>query len=125
MFVVQPESNRVGIRLRAEDGAVALLAPGSRRASSTPRAWSRGPCRCRPDGDPVVLLPDHATLGGYPVVAVVATADHGLLGQCAPGHARAPRADRRSTRRDEARRLRRARRAAGAAVVGHYPLAVD
>ena len=58
------------------------------RASSTPRAWSPARCRCRRTVSPVVLLPDHATLGGYPVVAVVASADHGLLGQCATGHAR-------------------------------------
>ena len=32
-----------------------------------------------------MLMPDHATLGGYPMVAVVTTADHGLLGQCGPG----------------------------------------
>ena len=44
-----------------------------------------GAVQVPPDGDPVVLLPDHATLGGYPVLAVVATADHGRLGQCAPG----------------------------------------
>ena len=44
-----------------------------------------GAVQLPPAGDPVVLLPDHATLGGYPVVAVVVAADHGLLGQCAPG----------------------------------------
>ena len=38
-----------------------------------------------PGGEPVVLGPDHATLGGYPVAAVVAAVDHALLGQCAPG----------------------------------------
>ena len=44
-----------------------------------------GAVQVPPDGDPVVLLPDHATLGGYPVLAVVASVDLGLLGQCAPG----------------------------------------
>ncbi len=44
-----------------------------------------GAVQVPPDGDPVVLMPDHATLGGYPVLAVVVAADHGLLGQCAPG----------------------------------------
>jgi allophanate hydrolase subunit 2 len=38
-----------------------------------------------PSGEPIVLGPDHATLGGYPVPAVVIAADHGLLGQCGPG----------------------------------------
>ena len=44
-----------------------------------------GAVQVPPDGDPVILMPDHATLGGYPVLAVVASADHGRLGQCAPG----------------------------------------
>ena len=59
-----------------------------------------GAVQVPPDGDPVVLLPDHATLGGYPVLAVVASADHGRLGQCAPGcpaSASSPSAWRRRT----------------------------
>jgi len=31
------------------------------------------------------MLADHPTTGGYPVIAVVAEADHGLLGQLRPG----------------------------------------
>ena len=44
-----------------------------------------GAVQVPPGGEPVILMPDHATLGGYPVLAVVVSADHGLLGQCAPG----------------------------------------
>ena len=75
-----------------------------------------------PDGDPVVLLPDHATLGGYPVLAVVASADHGLLGQCAPGTA-VRLVPIEPAAADEARRAA----AAGTAARGRrpYPLAVD
>jgi antagonist of KipI len=32
-----------------------------------------------------VLLPDHATVGGYPVIATVITADLGRLGQLRSG----------------------------------------
>jgi allophanate hydrolase subunit 2 len=32
-----------------------------------------------------VLLPDHATVGGYPVLATVITADHPVLGRLRPG----------------------------------------
>ncbi len=47
VFEVQPASNRVGIRLRAESAPVALRdAPAGER--STRMAWSPGPCRCRP-----------------------------------------------------------------------------
>jgi antagonist of KipI len=81
-----------------------------------------GAVQIPPDGEPVILLTDHPTLGGYPVVAVVAAVDRGLLGQCAPGatvflvpidHDQALR-----VRREQQRQL-------DAAVVGHYPLAVD
>jgi antagonist of KipI len=36
-------------------------------------------------GAPIVLLADHQTTGGYPIAAVVITADHPRLGQLRPG----------------------------------------
>ena len=33
-----------------------------------------------------MLLPDHATTDGYPVIATVITADLGVVGQVAPGN---------------------------------------
>lgn len=36
-------------------------------------------------GPPLIFLADHPVTGGYPVIAVVAAADIGLLGQCGPG----------------------------------------
>ena len=81
-----------------------------------------GAVQVPPDGDPVILLPDHATLGGYPVVAVVVAADQGLLGQCAPGtRVRLVPVDAAGA--DEARRA--ARRELQRAVVGPFPLAVE
>jgi len=44
-----------------------------------------GAVQLPPSGQPIVLLPDHATVGGYPVAAVVISADLGQLGQCVPG----------------------------------------
>ena len=64
-------------------------------------------------------MPDHATLGGYPVVAVVASADHGLLGQCAPG-TRVRLVPWSSTRR-RAGAWRARRRRARRRGLGHYP----
>ena len=46
-----------------------------------------GAVQVPPDGQPVVLLCDHATVGGYPVVATVVRADLGVLGQLRPGDA--------------------------------------
>ncbi len=121
VFVVQPESNRVGIRLRAEAGVVALR-DGPARGALDSQGVVTGAVQVPPDGDPVILMPDHATLGGYPVLAVVAAADHGLLGQCAPG-TRVRLVPIAPDVADEARRA--ARRELARAVAGTYPLAVD
>ncbi len=119
-FAVQPESNRVGIRLRG-------VRPLARRDMTDgggidSQGVVTGAVQVPPDGDPVVLLPDHATLGGYPVLAVVASADLGLLGQCAPG-TRVELVPVTLREADEA--WRTARRELARAVAGTYPLAVD
>ena len=121
VFVVEPASNRVGLRLRAEAGAVPL---GSMPAGGTldSQGMVTGAVQVPPDGGPVVLLPDHATLGGYPVLAVVASVDHGLLGQCAPG-TRVRLVPVAQGEADDARRT--LRRELARAVAGTYPLAVD
>jgi len=86
--------------------------------ASTPMVT--GAVQLPPDGHPIVLLPDHATVGGYPVVACVITADLPLLGQLAPGDAVAFVAVDR-TAAERARRLRSDARAA--AVSGWFPTA--
>ncbi len=115
-FRVGSDSNRVGLRLRAEDAADWGATAGE--VDSQPMVT--GAVQLPPGGEPVALGPDHATLGGYPVPAVVIAADHGLLGQCGPGTPvrLVPVA------LDEAEEAwRAARRAQAGAVVGHYPLA--
>ncbi len=44
-----------------------------------------GAIQLPPDGRPIILLPDHATVGGYPVAGCVIAADLSLVGQLAPG----------------------------------------
>lgn len=120
-FVVQAASNRVGLRLRAGPGAVTFASgPGGGALDS--QGVVTGAVQVPPDGDPIVLLPDHATLGGYAVLAVVASVDHGLLGQCAPG-TRVRLVPVAPSEADDARRTRR--RELARAVAGTYPLAVD
>lgn len=41
-----------------------------------------------PDGQPLVMMADHQTTGGYPKIATVVTADLPLLAQCVPGESR-------------------------------------
>jgi KipI family sensor histidine kinase inhibitor len=120
VFVVQPESNRVGIRLHAEEPVA--WGHGSDGGALDSHGVVTGAVQVPPDGDPVVLLPDHATLGGYPVLAVVVSADHGLLGQCAPG-TRLRLVPVSLYEADEARRV--LHRDLQRAVAGTYPLAVE
>jgi KipI family sensor histidine kinase inhibitor len=120
-FTVGDESNRVGVRLQPDPSTPPLeRGVGGALVELDSQGMVTGAVQVPPDGQPVILLTDHATLGGYPVVAVVVVADLGLLGQCAPGaqvvlvpidHATAAEARRHQRRRHEA------------AVVGHYPLA--
>ena len=78
--LVEGSSDRTGVRLRPSTGRIAAVRPVE--GSS---AMVTGAVQLPPDGRPIVLGVDHATLGGYPVVAVVATADRHLLGQLRPG----------------------------------------
>jgi biotin-dependent carboxylase-like uncharacterized protein len=81
-WTVGSDSNRIGIRLHAVDGPVARAAPG---ISST--AMITGAIQVPPDGEPIILMPDHATVGGYPVIGCVMAADLPKLGQLGPGDA--------------------------------------
>jgi KipI family sensor histidine kinase inhibitor len=81
VWVVQGTSDRVGVRLRPVGGLGVVRHSGELDS----QGMVTGAIQVPPDGCPVVLGPDHATLGGYPVVAVVVSADRWLLGQCRPG----------------------------------------
>jgi allophanate hydrolase subunit 2 len=37
------------------------------------------------DGNPIILFSDHGSIGGYPKIAVVITADHDKAAQLIPG----------------------------------------
>lgn len=73
------DSDRVGLRLR---GDKTLTGP---RTPTPSRGMVTGAIQVPPDGDPIVLLCDHATVGGYPVAGTVVSADLGVLAQCRPG----------------------------------------
>ncbi len=120
-FTVDERSNRVGIRLRP-DGSGGDLWSGTLAEGLDSQGAVTGAIQVPPGGEPVILMPDHATLGGYPVVAVVVSADHGVLGQCGPGTViRFAPVDLG----EAADAWQASRRGMARAVVGHYPLAVD
>lgn len=78
-YVVQADSNRVGLRL---DGA-----PLERREEGElpSEGMVLGAVQVPPDGRPVVLLADHPPTGGYPVLGVVHGDDLWQCGQLRPG----------------------------------------
>ena len=83
-WTVSPESDRVGVRLAGP--AVPVLGVGSGGLlESVPLV--RGAVQAPPSGGLVVMLADHPTTGGYPVVAVVDDASVDALAQARPGDA--------------------------------------
>lgn len=72
-------SNRVGVRLNGAQLGRKVL------AELPSEGLVRGAVQVPPDGDPVMMLSDHPTTGGYPVLAVVHPADVAAVAQHLPG----------------------------------------
>ncbi len=101
-FAVSPQSDRQGVRLEGPalaptDGEILTCGVIS-GAVQVPRG-----------GRPIVLLADHQTTGGYPIVATVVEADLGRVAQRAAGETlrfyRVDRDEALARRRDLARSL--------------------
>ncbi|EHK72569.1 allophanate hydrolase/urea amidolyase-like protein [Pseudomonas psychrotolerans L19] len=75
---ISPQSDRMGIRLAGE----VPLAPPRRQ-------WSlgvvTGAIQVPPDGQPIVLMADRQTMGGYPLLGFIHPLDLARLAQC-PAH---------------------------------------
>jgi biotin-dependent carboxylase-like uncharacterized protein len=78
-FVVSPASNRTGLRLTGP--ALRRERPGELSSEG----MAAGSLQVTHDGQPILLLADRPTTGGYPVIAVVVAADLGLAAQLRPG----------------------------------------
>jgi antagonist of KipI len=78
-FRVSPQSDRMGYRL---EGASIADAPTGELIST---AIPTGAIQVPPTGQPILLMNDHATTGGYAVAGAVITADLPIAGQLAPG----------------------------------------
>ncbi len=78
-YTVSPRSDRMGARLEGprltHRGAAEIISDGV----------VTGSVQVPPDGQPIVLLADHQTTGGYAKIATVIRADVPLLAQCPPG----------------------------------------
>lgn len=77
-YTLLPKSDRMGLRLLG-----APLKTASREMTSEPVTF--GSIQVPPDGQPIVLMADGQTIGGYPRIAEVVSVDIPLLAQLRPG----------------------------------------
>lgn len=77
-WTVMPQSDRVGYRLSGQP-----LAPGQWQMISEPLRV--GTVQIPEDGQPIVMMRDGPTVGGYPKLGVVDAHDVARLAQCRPG----------------------------------------
>ncbi len=78
-FIVTPQANRMGYRL--EGPSLAHAGDADILSDATPIGSLQVPA----SGQPILLMADRQTTGGYPKIATVITADLPLAGQLAPG----------------------------------------
>ncbi len=97
-YVVTGESNRVGMRL---DGSALER---SREGELPSEGMVCGALQVPPSGQPTLFLNDHPVTGGYPVIAVVLSADLPLAAQARPGQRLRFRAVRSAAPHDSSRR---------------------
>lgn len=78
-FKISNDINRMGFKLNGP----AVAAQTQKLASE---GIACGAVQIPPDGQPIVLLKDRQTIGGYPKIGCVASLDCARLSQCSPGH---------------------------------------
>jgi antagonist of KipI len=83
-FRVGQASDRMGYRLEGTR-LEGILPDDGERGNVASEAVAFGTIQLPPDGNPIVLMADRQTIGGYPRVGEVASADLPLLAQLKPG----------------------------------------
>jgi len=78
-YIVTENADRMGYRLRGTP--LRRVRAGEMVSSGVPLGAIQVPL----DGQPIVLMADHQTTGGYPIIATVVSADIAHLAQRAPG----------------------------------------
>ena len=79
IYKLSVQSNRMGYRL--EGSTIALRDGGQMLSEASPL----GSVQVPPSGEPILLMADRQTTGGYARIATVITADLPVAGQLAPG----------------------------------------
>jgi len=80
-YAISPQSNRMGYRLEGAPLQVNAADAGDMLSDATPVGSIQVPA----SGQPILLMADRQTTGGYPKIATMITADLPLAGQLAPG----------------------------------------
>jgi biotin-dependent carboxylase-like uncharacterized protein len=78
-FLVTKLADRMGVRLSG------LKLENTISTNIKSEGLVRGVIQVPADGNPIIMLSDHGTIGGYPKIGVVISADLDLVGQLTPG----------------------------------------
>ena len=78
-FIISKLTDRMGMRL--EGNKIENIAETNIRSEGL----IKGVIQVPPDGNPIIMLSDHGTIGGYPKIAVVISADYDRVVQIPPG----------------------------------------
>ena len=78
-FLVTNLADRMGIRLKG------VKIENIKKTNIKSEGLVRGVIQVPADGNPIIMLSDHGTIGGYPKIANVISADLDLVGQLTPG----------------------------------------
>ncbi|MFJ5624560.1 biotin-dependent carboxyltransferase family protein [Peribacillus loiseleuriae] len=78
-FMVTSQSDRMGYRLKGDPLTLAT------EEEMVSEAVSNGSIQVPAEGNPIVLLADRQTTGGYPKIAQIATVDLPIIAQAKPG----------------------------------------
>lgn len=81
VYRVQPDSNRVGVRVQAETP----LTPRADLPRLASEGIAHGAVQVPASGQPILFLADHPTTGGYPCIAVLTPASLARAAQLVPG----------------------------------------
>ena len=79
-YTVSPDSDRMGYRLSGGTGVASTLGGGM-----VSDAAFVGGVQIPPSGDPILLMADRPTTGGYPQIAIVISADLSVAAQLGVG----------------------------------------
>ena len=78
-YLVTNQSDRMGMRL--EGPKLENIVNTNIKSEGLVKGVVQVPA----DGNPIILFSDHGSIGGYPKIAVVITADHDMAAQLIPG----------------------------------------